>query len=1384
MRDRLIGVAGSDSMMRILAAFLRVSCAIAAAAVTLVAFAGTNVGGPITVDTSWTLAGAPYTATSDVTVDAGATLTIESGVTVLMNPGTSLVVRNGALAAQGTSTAPIVVTSHRDVANPDPLPAPGDWGQLVFESGTHAARTMLDYVQVRYGRGIALAGASPTLNRVSSLDHVGAAFTLDLASSPVGQGLVATGNTLNGISVPAGDIMGDVKWGLTGIPYVVAQGIVGVGAPHVLDLEPAGPIAIPQGITQPYRVRLSQAAPAGGFTVSVVDNGAATATAPTSVTIAAGETLSVPVFVRGVQSGAGSITLTAPGLAAKTIGVSVLETGSLAFSRTTAPIGKLMQTAPADFAVQLRVGGAAYATPVPVVVDLTSSDPGKLAVPATVAIPAGASAASFTLAGLDLAATLTVDAASPAGYAPPASKLSASVIAPQIALTGLDGTRALTSGTRDDFALQLAVPGDPGTQRASAAIAVGVSITDPAPAGIVDGIYMAAAGGAVVPQLIVPAGGTSVTGYVGSPTIAGTYAVTASIQGLAAVTSPTQTVTAGTLALSLPPKSLVAPGHTRMLTVTLSAAAPAGGVVVALASANASLLSVPASVTVPAGATTATFAVAGVARGLVNVTASVPGATPAVCQVLVSPMTLDLEPQVGVVDIPQGVSQTWQARWVLGPGLGSFAPNDDLPLSLTSADGAIASIAPESLVLPPGQSSAPVTLTGVATGVTTLTLSSPGLPDRILHVNVLGQGNLRFLPGTAVVGKGMTAPFAEIWLQHGAQYYITPVPVTIALANPDPAKATVPASVTVPAFNRGAPFPITGLDLTSSLVVTASTATGYAASPVPIVVQAPWLTFAGLDGLRIAGGGRDQFFVDIGPPPGAYLAQWLVSPATVALSITDATPAGIVSAFHDEASGGSAITQLVFPAGPQNQLTVKGFVGQPTTAGTYTVTGTVSGLATGTSATQTVAASGTLEFMRSSVVVGKGLRVPTFFLTRKANGKLFAPDDALTVTLTNSDAANVTVPITVTIPAKQSSAAFAVTGVGVTSLPAVIDAVATGYETPVKLDVSVVVPRLDFHALDTVRTTGSARDFFWLSWFVPGSELPFQVAAMDVDVALAVTDQSTPGLIDGIYDQSVDGTAITKLVIPAGSAQSAAYGYVGTPTASVGSYTLTATATGIALAVSPVQSVIDATPVVDLTASPLTLGVGMQTDESSLAVVRTVQGYPFYGADTVDVVLTGADPMITDIPEVVTLGAGEAAAPIQATGLSIGDLLLTLAAPGYGSGAAVPVAVVMPELVLWFTEPEPIVTVDSSLQFYVDLVVPWGYPQNQHVVGDVWLTLTSSDPAIGEVAIPDTYIPDMGFQAYSEVMGLAPGTFTVRVEAVSGGAWGAVTVSQPITVVP
>ena len=199
--------------------------------------AATAVSGAITADTTWSLAQSPYQVTADVSVDNGATLTIEAGVVVSFDTAKNLTVTNGALSARGTAGQPITFTSSLDTTGA--VPAAGDWGQIRFLNATNDSTTVIEHTQIRYGQGITVQAASPTFNYLQIANNLGSAISIDLNSSPKGIGNQASGNTLNGVSVPPGDVLGSVTWGIKGIPYVVASGVVSVGAsPVVTALTP------------------------------------------------------------------------------------------------------------------------------------------------------------------------------------------------------------------------------------------------------------------------------------------------------------------------------------------------------------------------------------------------------------------------------------------------------------------------------------------------------------------------------------------------------------------------------------------------------------------------------------------------------------------------------------------------------------------------------------------------------------------------------------------------------------------------------------------------------------------------------------------------------------------------------------------------------------------------------------------------------------------------------------------------------------------------------------------------------------------------------------------------------------------------------------------
>jgi hypothetical protein len=202
------------------------------------ALAATTVSGPLEVNTVWRAQDGPFDIADNLTIRGGATLAVEAGTQIFLRAGVNLIVQQGSLRVLGTAAAPVLFTSQRDRAGD--TPAPGDWGQLRFLDGASDAGTRLEHAIFRFGQGLLIERASPRLDHLQIDLNAGPAISMDLASSPVGEGLAAQGNALDGILVPAGEVRGEVVWGLVGIPYVVASGQVSVGAaPVVQGLSPS-----------------------------------------------------------------------------------------------------------------------------------------------------------------------------------------------------------------------------------------------------------------------------------------------------------------------------------------------------------------------------------------------------------------------------------------------------------------------------------------------------------------------------------------------------------------------------------------------------------------------------------------------------------------------------------------------------------------------------------------------------------------------------------------------------------------------------------------------------------------------------------------------------------------------------------------------------------------------------------------------------------------------------------------------------------------------------------------------------------------------------------------------------------------------------------------
>ena len=266
-----------------------------------------------------------------------------------------------------------------------------------------------------------------------------------------------------------------------------------------------------------------------------------------------------------------------------------------------------------------------------------------------------------------------------------------------------------------------------------------------------------------------------------------------------------------------------APGGTPATgTVGLGAAAPSGGLVVALSSGNTSLVTVPGSVTVPAGQTTVNFTAntqpVTQTTGVV-VTASSGGTTVSttlflVVSTAVSSVTLTPSTVTG------GVSSTGRVT------LQSAAPTGNAVVSLASGNTVLATV-PFSVAVPAGQTSTTFTVnTAQVTAVSTVVISAT-------YQNVTKSATLTLNP-SGPTGPTLSAVSVNPTSVVGGNSSTGTVTLTAAAPaggaavslSDNSTAATVPASVTVPAGATSATFTVTTTSVTAATTATISAVWG------------------------------------------------------------------------------------------------------------------------------------------------------------------------------------------------------------------------------------------------------------------------------------------------------------------------------------------------------------------------------------------------------------------------------------------------------------------------------------------------------------------------------------------------------------------------------
>ncbi|MDX1931068.1 MAG: choice-of-anchor A family protein [Capsulimonadales bacterium] len=583
----------------------------------------------------------------------------------------------------------------------------------------------------------------------------------------------------------------------TPVTISASYGGVGKSAPLTVNPPPlptvlslvVSPSSVEGGASATGTVTLSATAPTGGATVALTVN-STKVTVPASVTVPAGQTRATftvstsPVsntttaLLTGsynATSASAPLTITPPTLAALSIAPESVKGGKTATGTVT-----LSSAAPPGGSIVLLSSGSA-----------------KAKVPASVTLAAGATSGTFpiTTEGVATDTPVTVTGT----------------------MNGVSKAASLTIEAPDLVSLTVI----PSSVKGGVQNAGGVLTLDTeAPTGGLDIRLTSDRPEAQTPGSVrVPAGRktadfTVTTGTVTDPV---TATLTGTLNGVD---------TAATLEIEPVPISLtltVAPtpqigGRSSVGTVTLSRAAPAGGTVVALSSADSGIATVPTSVTVPEREKTVTFPVTtkpvAVVRQ-VELTGTV-GANSDSAVLEVTPprlVSLTVDPSV----LKEG-SQATGTVTLSGP-----APEGGITVSLDRSLPALS--LPDTVTVPTGSTEATFKLTaGNVTGDTVVTVSATLGPDTETATVTIPYGEVDLLTFEVTP----SAVFGETDAT-GVVTLTKPAPVggvTVALASDNPAIAPVPARITVPAGSASASFTITTGRVTAVTVVTLSATLG------------------------------------------------------------------------------------------------------------------------------------------------------------------------------------------------------------------------------------------------------------------------------------------------------------------------------------------------------------------------------------------------------------------------------------------------------------------------------------------------------------------------------------------------------------------------------
>ncbi|MBI1356825.1 MAG: hypothetical protein GC160_21000 [Acidobacteria bacterium] len=532
-------------------------------------------------------------------------------------------------------------------------------------------------------------------------------------------------------------------------------------------------------------VTLSSPAGLGGILVQLGSD-SVNATAPASITIPQGQTsgqFSVTTSPVGSQQTAG-ITATSANAVTATMTISATPAGSGQIAgltlNPTSVVGGQSSTGTVTLSGAAPVGG--------VLVNF-SSDNSSASAPPSLVIPQGQTSAQFTVTTLAVGSQQSVAIAAS----------SANSVSATLTLT------PTAAGSGQLAGLTLAPSSVDGGQSSTGT----VTLASAAPVGgVLVNLSSANATASVPATITIPAGQT-----------AGQFTATTSptsTQVSAVITATSANAVSGTLTIKATPASsgqivslALAPtavdgGQSSTATVTLSGAAPAGGVQVSLTSDSASA-TLPATLLIPQGQTIGQFTVATSPVGTqqsVQVTATSANAVSRTLTINAASAGLGQ-----ISDLALSPTSVAGGNNSMGTvTLATAAPIGGVLVNLTS--GNANATLPASITIPQGQTSGQFTVATAAVAsqqTASISATSANAVNRTLTITATGAGQgqiagLSLNPTSVAGGNNST----------GTVTLATAAPIGGVLVNltSGNANATLPASITIPQGQTSGQFTV------------------------------------------------------------------------------------------------------------------------------------------------------------------------------------------------------------------------------------------------------------------------------------------------------------------------------------------------------------------------------------------------------------------------------------------------------------------------------------------------------------------------------------------------------------------------------------------------